>query len=109
MRRMRPGENANLVATEQIRSWLRHAPPAAGASPPIFSFDAGYDSVQLSLALADEPACLLVRLRAGRCFYTEPTNQPSTGRPRRHGAKFVCNDPTTWPAPTDRWSAAEAE
>ena len=26
MRRMRPGENANLVAAEQIRSWLRQAP-----------------------------------------------------------------------------------
>ncbi|HEX3200734.1 MAG TPA: transposase, partial [Actinomycetes bacterium] len=23
-----------------------------------------------------------------------------TGRPRRHGAKFNCADPTTWPAPT---------
>jgi hypothetical protein len=109
MRRARPGENLNRVAAEQIRSWLRQAPPAAEASPPIFSFDAGYDSVQLSLALADEPTCLLVRLRAGRCFYTDPTSQPPTGRPRRHGAKFVCNDSATWPEPTDRWSAEDPE
>lgn len=111
VRRMRPGENANLVAAEQIRSWLRQMrqapPPGAGAAPPIFSFDAGYDPVQLSLALADEPVCLLVRLRAGRCFYADPTSQPPTGRPRRHGAKFVCDDPTTWPEPTDQWSTEE--
>ena len=76
---------------------------------PIFSFDAGYDSVQLSLALADAPVCLLVRLRAGRCFYADPTSQPPTGRPRRHGAKFVCDDPTTWPEPTDQWSTDDPQ
>lgn len=98
------------MAAEQIRSWLRQAPSApAGAPLPIFSFDAGYDSVQLSLALADEPICLLVRLRAGRCFYADPTHQPATGRPRRHGAKFVCKDPATWPEPTDQWSTEDAE
>lgn len=105
VRRMRPGENANAVAAEQIRSWLGQAPPAVPpARAPIFSFDAGYDSVQMSLALANEPVCLLVRLRAGRCFYADPLTQPTTGRPRRHGAKFVCADPTTWPEPTDQWS-----
>ena len=26
--------------------------------------------------------------------------RPSTGRPRRHGAKFACADPATWPTPT---------
>lgn len=111
MRRMRPGENANLVAAEQIRSWLGQPPPPASvdAPPPIFSFDAGYDPVQLSLALGDEPVCLLVRLRAGRCFYADPTTQPKTGRPRRHGAKFVCDDPTTWPTPTDQWSAEDPQ
>jgi len=29
------------------------------------------------------------------------------GRPRRHGAQFVCDDPATWPAPTSQWSAAD--
>jgi len=106
LRRVRPGENLNTGAAEQIRSWLRQGPPAAptSASRPIFRFDAGYDSVQLSLALADEPVSLLVRLRSGRCFYADPTAQPPTGRPRRHGAQFVCDDPTTWPEPTDQWS-----
>lgn len=110
VRRVRPGENLNLVAAQQIRSWLdqhrRQAPPASGPASerPIFSFDAGYDAVQLSLALSGQPIGLLVRLRAGRCFYADPTAQPTTGRPRRHGAKFVCDDPTTWPEPTEQWS-----
>jgi hypothetical protein len=112
LRRLRPGENANLVAAEQICSWLRQAPPSrapVGAPLPIVSFDAGYDSVQLSLALANEPLCLLVRLRAGRCFYADPTRQLPTGRPRRHGAKFVCDDATTWPTPTDQWSSDDPQ
>ncbi len=110
MRRMRPGENANTVAAEQIRSWVRPAPSAPpDAAPPTFSFDAGYDSIQLSLALADEPICLLVRLRSGRCFYADPTRQHPTGRPRRQGAKFVCDDPTTWPEPTDHWSTDDPQ
>ena len=110
VRRVRPGETLNLVAAEQIRSWRRQAPPAPpDAPPPIFSFDAGYDSVQLSLALAHEPVCLLVRLRAGRCFSADPTSQPTTGRPRRPGTKFVCTDPPTWPELTDQWSTDDPQ
>lgn len=110
IRRIIPGENPNLVAAEQIRSWLGQAVPlASGASLPIFTFDAGYDAVQLSLALANLPIGLLVRLRAGRCFYADPTAQPPTGRPRRHGAKFICDDPATWPMPTATWSATDPQ
>jgi hypothetical protein len=45
---------------------------------------------------------VLVRLRADRCFYADPPPRApgSTGRPRRHGAKFNCADPATWPTPT---------
>jgi len=69
---------------------------------PLVVFDAGYDSAQLTLDLADAGVAVLVRLRADRCFYADPPPPPPgrTGRPRRHGAKFNCADPTTWPAPT---------
>jgi DDE superfamily endonuclease len=107
VRRIIPGENSNEVAAAQIRSWLGQAPPTTAL--PIFTFDAGYDPVQLSLALNDLPVCLLVRLRAGRCFYADPTSQPPTGRPRRHGAKFVCDDPTTWPPPHCAWSTTDPQ
>lgn len=107
VRRLMPAENVNRVAAEQIRSWLEQMePPARG---PIFTFDAGYDPVQLSLALDDLPVCLLVRLRAGRCFYADPTSQPQTGRPRRHGTKFACDDPATWPIPTATWPLTDPE
>jgi hypothetical protein len=106
VRRIVPGENVNLVAAEQIRSWLRQARDVV-PTLPIFSFDAGYDAVQLSLAVEQLPLGLLVRLRAGRCFYADPTSQPWTGRPRRHGAKFVCDDPTSWPPPSATWSMTD--
>lgn len=110
VRRIIPGENLNLVAAEQIRSWLEQAPPShPSAAAPIFTFDAGYEPIQLSQALAEEHIGLLVRLRAGRCFYADPTSQPPTGRPRRHGAKLACDDPTTWPTPTDTWTSTDPQ
>ena len=106
LRRIIPGENVNLVAAEQIRALLS-APTTASLTLPLVSFDAGYAPVQLGVALADEPVCLLVRLRAGRCFYAAPSSAPTGGRPRRHGAKFRCDDPATWPPPTARWDHDE--
>ncbi len=50
-----------------------------------------------------------MRLRAGRCLYADPTSQFPTGRPRRHGAKFVCDDPTTWPAPSAQWATDDLQ
>lgn len=34
---------------------------------------------------------------------------PTGGRPRRHGTKFVCADPTTWPTPTDEWTTSDPQ
>jgi Transposase DDE domain len=97
VRRLRPQENANVVAAEQIKAFLSHLP---GDAPlPWFLFDAGYDPVQLTQALGETPAAILLRLRSGRCFYADPTAQPHTGRPRRHGHKFACDAPTTWLPP----------
>ena len=42
-------------------------------------------------------------MRADRCFVADPppaTLAPQGGRPRTHGTKFACRDPTPWPAPT---------
>jgi hypothetical protein len=50
---------------------------------PIYSFAAGDDAVHLSLALADLPIGLLVRLRAGRCFYQVAASRGI--RQRTHG------------------------
>lgn len=67
VRRVRPSENANAVAVEQVARLVRRLPPAGPV--PLFVFDAGYDAVALQRGLADQRASILVRLRSGRCFY----------------------------------------
>jgi hypothetical protein len=99
-RRLHPLDDTDQTAAVQIRALLARLP--AGRPVPLVVFDAGYDSAQLTLDLAEERVAVLVRLRSGRCFYADPPPRApgSTGRPRRHGAKFNCADPTTWPTPT---------
>jgi hypothetical protein len=99
-RRLHPLDDTDQTAAGQIRALLERLP--AGGPLPLFVFDAGYDSAQLTLDLAEERVAVLVRLRADRCFYADPPAPPpgKTGRPRRHGAKFAFADPATWPAPT---------
>ena len=98
-RRVHPSENTNEIAAEQVKALLDRLPE--GESPPLFVFDAGYDPVQLQQGLEGCHAQLLVRLRAGRHFYADPEGPPArTGRPRRHGPKFDCKDPKSWPKPT---------
>jgi hypothetical protein len=105
-RRLLPGENVNVVAAEQITALTQHWP---GDGPvPLFVFDAGYDPVQLTQAVPASVA-ILVRLRSDRCFYAAPTAQPATGRPRQHGHKFVCADPTTWLPPSATYQCADRQ
>ncbi|HEX2301759.1 MAG TPA: NF041680 family putative transposase [Pseudonocardiaceae bacterium] len=99
--RLHPLEDTDQTAAVQIRALLARLPPTEAL--PLFVFDGGYDSAQLTLDLADAPAAVLVRLRSDRCFYADPppaARSPKGGRPRRHGAKFNCADPATWPTPT---------
>jgi hypothetical protein len=100
VQRVRPQENSNVVAAEQIRTLLPDLPAAQGTGTvPWCVFDAGYDPVQLTQALGQTPAAIVVRLRAGRCFYADPAAQPKRGRRRRHGHKFSCDEPVTWLPP----------
>ncbi|MDP9353026.1 MAG: transposase [Chloroflexota bacterium] len=98
VRRVHPHQNPTTVAVGQIKNLLDREPPCDHA--PLFVFDAGYDTVQLSQGLEDAQASILVRLRSDRCFYSDPVPvEPSTkgGRPRKHGAKLDCKDSSTWP------------
>lgn len=101
VRRVHPRANANAVAVEQMKRLADRLP--AGGGVPRFVFDAGYDSAQLTQGIGEVPVAVLVRLRADRGFYADPspaTPSPKGGRPRQHGARFACKDPTTWPAPS---------
>lgn len=99
--RVRPEQEANSVATEQIEALLGRLEEEG--TIPLFVFDAGYDPVKLQRGLQRSPCQILVRLRAGRRFYGDPglCDPPEhIGRPRRHGPKMKCNDPSTWPEPS---------
>jgi DDE superfamily endonuclease len=108
--RVRPAQDANVVGAEQVGALLGRL--EEGEAVPLFVFDAGYDPVKLQRALEGSPPCqILVRLRAGRRFYGDPSlcDSPAhTGRPRRHGPKMKCNDPSTWPEPSAEYACEDA-
>jgi hypothetical protein len=104
VRRVPPGTEVNEAAALQIKALV--ARRRDDGQVPLFAFDCGYDSVQLGESLAGVAVAIVVRLREGRCFYADPPpplqaapGKRRSGRPRRHGAKFACADPTTWWAP----------
>ena len=109
--RVHPTREANEVAAEQIKAFLGRS-PEEGKTAPMFVFDAGYDPVKLQQGLERSRPCqILVRLRAGRCFYGDPSlSEPpaNIGRPRRHGPKMKCNDPSTWPDPDHEYACEDA-
>src|SRR3712207_3174666 len=104
--RLRPAQDTNEVAAEQVKAFLRllaKEEEEEERAAPLFVFDAGYDPVKVQQGLEGAPCQILVRLRAGRRFYGDPSlagPPASTGRPRRHGPKMKCNDPGTWPEPS---------
>jgi len=99
--RIRPAQDANELACGQLKVLLEGL--GKEESVPLFVFDAGYDPVKLQQGLEGSPCQILVRLRAGRRFYGDPglSDPPAhIRRPRRHGPKMKCNDPSTWPEPS---------
>src|SRR5215218_9269839 len=113
--RLRPAQDANEVAAEQIKAFVRllaeDEEEQEKRTAPLFVFDAGYDPVKLQQGLEGCPCQLLIRLRAGRRFYADPSlaGPPAhTGRPRRHGPKMKCSDPRTWPKPSTEYACEDA-
>lgn len=103
--RVHPTEDGHAVAAQQIRTLVSGLAP--GSSRPLCVFDAGDDPEKLAREIGDLPVSVLVRLRAGRCFYGGPPPPKATGRPPRHGATFACADPATWPEPTATHTAQD--
>jgi hypothetical protein len=114
VRRVRPAQDANEVAAEQVKAFLRLSPEEEEEEErvaPLFIFDAGYDPVKVQRGLEGTPCQILLRLRAGRRFYADPSfaGPPAhTGRPRRHGPKMKCTDPSTWPQPSTEYTCEDA-
>ncbi|HEX8769051.1 MAG TPA: NF041680 family putative transposase [Jatrophihabitans sp.] len=97
--RLLVGDNPNLVAAGQIRQLLPRLGPLPTAA--LFAFDGGYDPVQLSVELAGTGVQIVVRVRNDRKYFARPAPRApgQKGARRRHGARFTCADPTTWPEP----------
>ena len=69
--RILPEQDANEVACGQVKVLLDRLGEAG--SVPLFVFDAGYDPVKVQQGLEGSPCQILVRLRAGRRFYGDPS------------------------------------
>jgi hypothetical protein len=107
--RIAPQDNASSATIAQVRRLVELLPDDAQA--PLFVFDAGYDPIALTDALADTRAQIVVRIRGDRVFHTdpEPPAPGTAGRPRRHGRRFGCaDDPASWPEPDDHLSATDS-
>jgi hypothetical protein len=101
-RRLLVGDNPNLVAAQQIRQVLPRLGPLPVAA--LVAFDGGYDPGQLSVELAGTGVQIVVRVRNDRKYFARPAPRApgQKGTRRRHGARFTCADPTTWPEPDRR-------
>lgn len=98
-RRIPPTADTTDATVDQVRALVGRLPETGPV--PTFVFDAGYDPIALTDGLAGTRAAVLVRVRGDRVLYADPEHAvPSTiGRPRRHGARFGCAEPGSWPDP----------
>ena len=65
-------------------------------SRPISVWDSEYGCAPFVLKTAEIAADILVRLRSNLCLWGIPPAYLGSGRPRKHGAKFKLNEPSTW-------------
>jgi hypothetical protein len=94
--RLHPLDDTDQQAARQIRALLARLP--AGEAVPLFVFDGGYDSAQLTLDLAEQRATVLMRLRADRCFYGDPPPAARSAKGGRRAAMAPSSPPPTRPA-----------
>ena len=104
------GEDPTTATVAQVRRLVGLLPE--DGEVPLFVFDAGYDAIAIGHDLADERCEVLCRIRDDRVFYGDPPPRPnrppeSGGRPPRHGKRFKCSEPTTWPEPSTSLVASD--
>jgi hypothetical protein len=91
---------------ESLRGLLAHH-PLAGSEVPVYAVDMSVWALQQGLEGCSMQS--LVRLRADRCFYPDPSGSPArTGRPRRPGSAFNCKDPNTRLQPAAEFASEDA-
>jgi len=83
-------ENPIEKATWQLKQVCEHLP-----TRPISVWDSEYGCAPFILKRANIPSDILVRLRSNLCLWSAPEAYSGKGRPKKHGAKFKLNEPTT--------------
>lgn len=106
-RRIPPASDTVAATIAQLSELVARLPDSGAV--PLFVLDAGYDPIALGHGLAATRAAILVRIRSDRFFYADPETPPraTVGRPRRHGHRFACADPATWPTPDAALQASD--
>lgn len=108
--RVPPTKDTTNATAEQIRRLVGKLP--SDAEVPLFVLDAGYDPIGIGHDLADARLEVLCRIRDDRVFYADAPTRPnrpkeSGGRPPRHGKRWTCSDPQSWPEPSANLVAAD--
>jgi hypothetical protein len=78
-------------AVEQLKQVCEFLP-----CRPIALWDSEYGCAPFVLKTAGIRADILVRLRSNLCLWGAPDAYSGRGRPRKHGAQFKLNEPSTW-------------
>jgi hypothetical protein len=91
------------VGLEQLRTLWQERPADAG--PWIVAADGSYSCVRFwqgarTILGQQGKGGLVTRLRRDRVLYHAPGPYSGRGRPRKHGPRFGCADPTSWGTPT---------
>ena len=84
-------DNPIEKAVEQLKKVCESMPIR-----PISLWDSEYGCAPFVLKTASIKADILVRLRSNLCLWGAPPPYSGKGRPRKHGAQFKLNQPSTW-------------
>jgi hypothetical protein len=100
-RRLGPGTSRTAQTLAQLWAICRGLPKG---SCPLFVFDAGYNSAEMTRGLAGSGAATLTRLQFNQVLCRDvpapaPSSPKPNGRPRVHGARLACADLGRLPPP----------
>ncbi|MGH9028747.1 MAG: NF041680 family putative transposase [Acidimicrobiales bacterium] len=109
--RIPPSKDATTATVEQLRRLLGLLP--SEGEVPLFVLDAGYDPIAIGHDLAEQRCEVCCRIRDDRVFYADAPPRPNRpystgGRPPRHGRRWKCSDPNSWPESSASLVAADS-
>jgi hypothetical protein len=106
-RRVPSSETATTIGVQQLQAVVPKLPPSWGR--PLVLLDRRSSNAPWVQASADLPTDQLLRARCDQVLYREaPPPSGKRGAPRKDGARFKGNDPTTHGRPDVDWSGVDA-